>query len=232
MRNNDIESSLKRFLKRKVKITLGVVVAFLITGVVGYGADIVAEGKTGEYTIKEQDGNPKIIGGWNYVSGSDKNTNHSNSTTSITLISGTFDELIGGNHLKDVTSKEEYTSKIGKTSVTMNDGTVQYLIGGSKSNGTNADIENGKTKVLVTGGTIGQSDSNGVIKAGLIGGNYIKSTSGQGTLITAKTDETDVEITGGRFKNKVIGGSFVDTYGTKTVNGLTVEDKETNLKIS
>ena len=45
MRNNDIESSLKRFLKRKVKITLGVVVAFLITGVVGYGGDIVAEGK-------------------------------------------------------------------------------------------------------------------------------------------------------------------------------------------
>ncbi|MEQ3307893.1 autotransporter domain-containing protein [Fusobacterium varium] len=232
MRNNDIESSLKRFLKRKVKITLGVVVAFLITGTVGYGGDIVAKGKTGEYTIKEQDGNPKIIGGWNYVSGSDKNTNHSNSTTSITLISGTFDELIGGNHLKDVTSKEEYTSKIGKTSVTMNDGTVQYLIGGSKSNGTNADIENGKTKVLVTGGTIGQSDSNGVIKAGLIGGNYIKSTSGQGTLITAKTDETDVEITGGTFANKVIGGSFVDTYGTNTVKGLTVEDKETNLKIS
>ncbi|WP_462335787.1 autotransporter domain-containing protein [Fusobacterium varium] len=233
MRNNDIESSLKRFLKRKVKITLGVVVAFLITGIVGYGADIVAEGGSKAYTESEVgNGNPKIIGGWNYVSGSDKNTNHSNSTTSITLTSGTVDELIGGNHLKDVTSKEEYTSKIGKTSVTMNDGTVQYLIGGSKSNGTNADIENGKTKVLVTGGTIGQSDSNGVIKAGLIGGNYIKSTSGQGTLITAKTDETDVEITGGRFKNKVIGGSFVDTYGTNTVNELTVEDKETNLKIS
>ena len=195
MRNNDIESSLKRFLKRKVKITLGVVVAFLITGIVGYGADIVAEGGSKAYTESEVgNGNPKIIGGWNYVSGSDKNTNHSNSTTSITLTSGTVDELIGGNHLKDVTSKEEYTSKIGKTSVTMNDGTVQYLIGGSKSNGTNADIENGKTKVLVTGGTIGQSDSNGVIKAGLIGGNYIKSTSGQGTLITAKTDETDVVL--------------------------------------
>lgn len=39
MRNNDIESSLKRFLKRKVKITLVVVVAFLITGVVGYGGE-------------------------------------------------------------------------------------------------------------------------------------------------------------------------------------------------
>ena len=30
------ESSLKRFLKRKVKVTLGLVVAFLITGNVGY----------------------------------------------------------------------------------------------------------------------------------------------------------------------------------------------------
>ena len=35
-----IENSLKRFLKRKVKITLGVVVAFLITGMVSFGADI------------------------------------------------------------------------------------------------------------------------------------------------------------------------------------------------
>ena len=233
MRNNDIESSLKRFLKRKVKITLGVVVAFLITGTIGFAEDKIAEGVTKEYTITEQDGKPKIIGGWNYTKDSaDKNADHSNSTTSITLISGTFDELIGGNHLKDVTSKEEYTSKIGKTSVTMNDGTVQYLIGGSKSNGTNADIENGKTKVLVTGGTIGQSDSNGVIKAGLIGGNYIKSTSGNGNNIKATTNGTDVEITGGTFANKVIGGSFVDTYGTNTVKGLTVEDKETNLKIS
>ena len=35
-----IENSLKRFLKRKVKITMGVVVAFLITGMVSFGADI------------------------------------------------------------------------------------------------------------------------------------------------------------------------------------------------
>ncbi|RGJ27136.1 beta strand repeat-containing protein, partial [Fusobacterium varium] len=233
MRNNDIESSLKRFLKRKVKITLGVVIAFLITGIVGYGADIVAEGKTKEYTITEQDGNPKIIGGWNYTKDSaDKNADHSDTNTNITLTSGDADELIGGNHLKNTGSTDTYISKIGNTSVTMNGGTVQYLIGGSKSNGTKADITNGKTKVIVNGGTIGQSDSNGVIKAGLIGGNYIKSTSGNGNNIKATTNGTDVEITGGTFANKVIGGSFVDTYGTNTVKGLTVEDKETNLKIS
>ena len=36
-----VENSLKRFLKRKVKITLGLVVAFMITGVVSFGADNV-----------------------------------------------------------------------------------------------------------------------------------------------------------------------------------------------
>ena len=37
MKRSNIESSLKRFLKRKVTITLGMVVAFLITGTIGYG---------------------------------------------------------------------------------------------------------------------------------------------------------------------------------------------------
>lgn len=232
MKRSSIESSLKRFLKRKVKITLGIVVAFLITGAVGYGADdIAAQGQKKSYTEDDISGNPKIIGGWNYTKDSeDKNAAHSDKDPNITLTSGTVDELIGGNHLKDVTSTDGYTSKIGDTSVTMNGGTAQYLIGGTKSNGTKADITNGKTKVIVNGGTIGDTRPN-VANAGLIGGNYIKSTSGQGTLITAKTDGTDVEITGGTFKNKVIGGSFAETYGTP-VSGLSVEDKETNLKIS
>lgn len=232
MKRSSIESSLKRFLKRKVKITLGIVVAFLITGAVGYGADdIAAQGQKKSYTEDDISGNPKIIGGWNYTKDSeDKNAAHSDKDPNITLTSGTVDELIGGNHLKDVTSTDGYTSKIGDTSVTMNGGTAQYLIGGTKSNGTKADITNGKTKVIVNGGTIGDTRPN-VANAGLIGGNYIKSTSGQGTLITAKTDGTDVEITGGTFKNKVIGGSFAETYGIP-VSGLSVEDKETNLKIS
>ncbi len=234
MKRSNIESSLKRFLKRKVTITLGMVVAFLITGTIGYGADdIVAQGATNAYTATEVgSGNPKIIGGWNYTKDSaDKNADHSGKDTNITLVSGTVDELIGGNHLKDTGSTDAYTSKIGNTSVTMNGGTVQYLVGGSKSNGTNADIENGTTTVVVEGGTIGKADPKGVTKAALIGGNYIKSTSGQGTSITAKTDGTNVTITGGTFNNKVIGGSFVDTYGSPVV-GMSVTDEKTNLVIS
>lgn len=231
MKRSNIESSLKRFLKRKVTITMGMVVAFLITGTIGYGEDKyeVAEGETKVYTITEENGKPKIIGGWNYISGSSKNADHSGKATNITLVSGTVDELIGGNHLKDTGSTDAYTSKIGDTRVTMNGGTVQYLIGGTKSNGTNADITNGTTKVVVSGGTIG--DTKAGVKAALIGGNYIKSTSNQGTPIKAVSGGTDVTIKGGTFKNRVIGGSFAETYGTP-VGGLTVEDKETNLKIS
>ena len=47
MGKNYVESSLKRFLKRKVKITLGLVVAFMITGAVGY-AEVQPETITGE----------------------------------------------------------------------------------------------------------------------------------------------------------------------------------------
>ena len=43
MGKNYVESSLKRFLKRKVKITLGLVVTFLITGMVSLGAESTAE---------------------------------------------------------------------------------------------------------------------------------------------------------------------------------------------
>ena len=43
MEKNSVESSLKRFLKRKVKITLGLVVTFLITGMVSLGAENTAE---------------------------------------------------------------------------------------------------------------------------------------------------------------------------------------------
>lgn len=40
---HNIESSLKRFLKRKVKITMGFVVAFMIMGVGAFGADFIGE---------------------------------------------------------------------------------------------------------------------------------------------------------------------------------------------
>ena len=46
MGKNNVESSLKRFLKRKVKITMGFVVAFMITGTIGFAENINKENET------------------------------------------------------------------------------------------------------------------------------------------------------------------------------------------
>ena len=56
MGKNYIENSLKRFLKRRVKITLGVVVSFLITGAVGF-AEGTAEKSEIIVKFEEQQGN-------------------------------------------------------------------------------------------------------------------------------------------------------------------------------
>ena len=63
MGKNYVESSLKRFLKRKVKVTLGLVVAFLITGSVGY-AEInekpVAEKQYDVFLYYDNDGKKNV----------------------------------------------------------------------------------------------------------------------------------------------------------------------------
>ena len=61
-----VENSLKRFLKRKVKITLGVVVTFLITGAVSFGADI----NKGDYPLMNDEiGNSGYINAMESLSG-------------------------------------------------------------------------------------------------------------------------------------------------------------------
>lgn len=57
MNNSNIESSLKKFLKRKVKIAMG----FLIIGAVGFAVeDKVAVGEEKSYAIVEEDGTLKL----------------------------------------------------------------------------------------------------------------------------------------------------------------------------
>ena len=61
----------------------------------------------------------KLIGGWHYDKNTEKNDlDHSASNTNITLTGGTFDELIGGNHIKQPTAGD-YDLKIGNTHVTL-----------------------------------------------------------------------------------------------------------------
>lgn len=66
MGTNYVESSLKRFLKRKVKVTLGLVVAFMITGSVGYA----------DFIIEDIDGGGKKLTGTNNEAITDYNSNN------------------------------------------------------------------------------------------------------------------------------------------------------------
>ncbi len=68
MGTNYVESSLKRFLKRKVKVTLGLVVAFMITGTVGF-AESLEQGIYGNdtYQIEVTDNGDVVFKGFDYI---------------------------------------------------------------------------------------------------------------------------------------------------------------------
>lgn len=75
----------------------------------------------------------KLIGGWHYDGNSEtSDLDHSASNTNITLTGGTFDELIGGNHIKQPTAGN-YDLKIGNTHVTLSgEGSVPILLAAAR----------------------------------------------------------------------------------------------------
>lgn len=183
----------------------------------------------------------KVIGGWDIYKGNLNDDGSAETNTSINIGVGTFDDIIGGSHIKQPgNSTDRYAVKIGNTNVVINGGSFtdgsasgsSYIIGGSKANNSdNTDLTVNNVKLTITGGDF--SD------AYVVGGNYIKATgnSGAGTpsTTTATAGDVKVNISGGIFGNTVYGGSVADNYGTAQANGkpaLTAIDKSTELTIS
>ncbi|OLA94985.1 MAG: hypothetical protein BHW60_00875 [Sutterella sp. 54_7] len=154
----------------------------------------------------------KLIGGWHYDDKTEKNDlDHSASNTNITLTGGTFDELIGGNHIR-MTEAGNDDLKIGNTHVTLSgQGSVTYFIGGSKG-GT------------VTGSAMSWGNKD---KISVVGGSYVKSTgAGGGTpaSTTAKTGDISLSISDGTFTGAVFGGSVADNYGKEQASDSSKPD--------
>lgn len=179
----------------------------------------------------------KLTGGWYYQEENvQENTdlNHGAVSTNITLTGGSFDELIGGNHIKQPTYKHTHNVKIGDTKVTMTGGSVEYFIGGSKANNSdNTNLTTGNVTAVISGGTVTGSamswGNNG--KVSVIGGSYVKSTgAGGGTpaLTTAETGNISLSISGGTFTEAVFGGSVADNYGEKQADS---DSSKPNLSI-
>lgn len=161
----------------------------------------------------------KLIGGWHYDDKTETNVfDHSASNTNITLTGGTFDELIGGNHIRKPNTGS-YDLKIGNTHVTLSgEGSVTYFIGGSKANNAdNTNLTTGNVTAAISGGTVTGSAMSWGDKVSVIGGSYVKSTGnkdyGIQALTTAETGDISLSISGGTFTGAVFGGSVADNYG-------------------
>lgn len=183
-----------------------------------------AEGKTIEYSKDSATEGGKLTGGWYYDHAENVNTStnfdHSANSTDITLTGGTFDELIGGNHIKQPTYTGAPNVKIGDTKVTMTDGSVGYFIGGSKANNSDkTTLITGDVTAVISGGSVTGAGMgiNGAEKVSVVGGSCVKSTGSknQGTpaSTTAETGNISLSISGGTFTGAVFGGSVADNYG-------------------
>lgn len=182
----------------------------------------------------------KLTGGWYYQEGNvqeDTNLDHGSVSTNITLTGGSFDELIGGNHIKQPTYKSTHNVKIGDTKVTMTGGSVEYFIGGSKANNSdNTNLTTGNVTAVISGGTVTGSAMSWGDKVSVIGGSYVKSTGnnnyGIPALTTAKTGDISLSISGGTFTGAVFGGSVADNYGKEQASDSSKPDLSITTDVS
>ena len=185
-----------------------------------------AEGKTIEYSKDSATEGGKLTGGWYYDHGENVNAttnfDHSANSTDITLTGGTFDELIGGNHIKQPTYTGPPKVTIGDTKVTMTGGSVGYFIGGSKANNSDkTTLITGDVTAVISGGSVTGAGMgiDGAEKVSVVGGSCVKSigVKSQGTpaSTTAETGNISLSISGGTFTGAVFGGSVADNYGEK-----------------
>ena len=183
-----------------------------------------AQGEPIKYNKDSATEGGKLTGGWYYDHAENVNANtnfdHSANSTDITLTGGTFDELIGGNHIKQPTYTESPKVTIGDTKVTMTDGSVGYFIGGSKANNSDkTTLITGDVTAVISGGSVTGAGMgiNGAEKVSVVGGSCVKSTgyNNQGTpaSTTAETGNISLSISGGTFTGAVFGGSIADNYG-------------------
>ena len=168
--------------------------------------------------------NYKLIGGWDHSGyDSEDSLDHAGINTDITLTGGSYDEIVGGNHVRNTKSSQTSpVMSIGNTKVKISGGSLEYAVGGSKastSGGTN--LINGRVEMVVSG--------DASISKKLVGGNYVKNSSAQGAGATPdKGGESvvgDIVLTlqGGTFEDMVIGGSFAENYTDKSEEGFAMK---------
>ncbi len=183
MGKNYVESSLKRFLKRKVKITMGFVVAFMITGSIGFAINIESGSHTdivvgdGELNITGGEFENKIYGGSadkelenSKIILNGKNIKFIKNKTSARVIAGGKDYGVNGNIELSISNFKSIDYKT-------------QIAGGSELQKENISAKDGNSVVHII---------NSEIQADIRGGGF---AYGKGTSITAGDSKVIVENT-------------------------------------
>ena len=180
MGKNYAESSLKHYLKQKVRITLGLVVTFLITGAVAFGASLPFT----EEQLKEQE----IISEMSdvekaeyFLNGYNKSENIDNFKTEgdiFTSDAGKINVKKENGEIKITTSEfqaNDFNKEItlGKDDLTKKTAeNIEKSLNLVKENGLTEKIQNGVNNGVYTKAQLGNGINNGIIIHGKIKGEY------------------------------------------------------------
>ena len=190
MGKNYVENSLKRFLKKRVRITLGLVVTFLITGAVAFGASLPFT----EEQLKEQE----IISEMSdaekaeyFLNGYNKSENIDNFKTEGDIFSsdaGKINVKKENGEIKIITSEFQANDfnkelALGKDDLTKKTAeNIEKSLNLIKENGLTEKIQNGVNNGVYTKAQLGDGINNGILIHGKIkgenGGQEVNAISG------------------------------------------------------
>ena len=184
--------------------------------------DVALEGEK-TYDSTETPEVNHLMGGW--LVNDAETAGKAQGDITLTVEGGSISEIIGGSYAKNVNGNN-VTVTHGDITTTISDKTTsaEFVVGGSKvAGGDGANLETGKTTLIINSGTFGKEDKTKAYEL-VMGGNYAK-TAGSSKL-TAATDGSSVTVNGGTFHASVVGGSVAHNYSengsiTVTDNGNT-----------
>ena len=234
-----IENSLKRFLKRKVKITLGLVVTFMITGAVSFATENDAEAvnkfkedlKNQNTKIEEIEKNLQGLGSSNLEA---KNYTVKKDSTGADATIKVSDNTIDFSEIKKVNFGEQKGLKI-ELNNNLTKATKENIVSAlGQGNYTNTNLkDNINNGIIIVSSNTLEAEAQSLSQAGKILENKgiligYQGTSVSGTLIN------DGLIYGSKWGNSYSGGQRIGYESPIEVkgdiefinNGLIVMDKE------
>ena len=209
MGKNYVENSLKRFFKRKVKITMGLVVAFMIMGTVGYAAEYVEnnvvttmiknknEGNTYIYNNRIDISNNDSKGIWNFYPGGQENTYNFKDKVNINL------STTGSQAINNSKGIMEFNSEVTLVSDS------NALINSNSGKMTFNDIVNltsNKKSTLINSGIIDFEKDITIIQKGIDDSKYVSAIEIQNNSKTDFREQLNIKV--GSQENKAKTDSF------------------------